>query len=419
MTQDKLEWENATLRSRLSRLSEASIRINESLDLDSVLQGVLDSALSLSGARYGMITLLGNGERIQDVLSSGMTTQEAALIWDTPDGMRIFEHLSSLSAPLRVPDLLGRLRSFELPAFRPPASVGTVLSFMAAPVLHRGERVGYIFVADKEEAREFSPEDEETLVMFASQAALVIANARRYRDEQRARSDLENLINASPVGVVVFDAKTSTPVSFNREARRIVDGLRNPDQPPELLLDVITVRRADGREISLNERPLALALREAEAVRAEEIVIAVPDGRSVTVLVNATPIRTDKGNVESFVVTLQDMTALQEQDRLRAELLAVVSHELRMPLTSIRGSATIMLDATSELDPAEMEQFLRIIVEQADRMHYLIVDLLDVAHIEMGTLPNNPEPVPVSDLVGQGRSTFLSARGQKQPRHRS
>ena len=48
---------------------------------------------------------------------------------------------------------------------------------------------------------EFTAEDEETLVMFASQAALVIANARRHRDEQRARADLETLVNTTPVGV--------------------------------------------------------------------------------------------------------------------------------------------------------------------------------------------------------------------------
>ena len=51
--------------------------------------------------------------------------------------------------------------------------------------------------------------------MFASQAAMVMANARRYRDEQRARNDLETLINTSPVGVVVFDCRTGAPVSFN------------------------------------------------------------------------------------------------------------------------------------------------------------------------------------------------------------
>ena len=57
-------------------------------------------------------------------------------------------------------------------------------------------------------AGEFTQEDEDIVVMFASQAALVIANARRYREEQRARMDMETLVNTSPVAVLVFDAGT-------------------------------------------------------------------------------------------------------------------------------------------------------------------------------------------------------------------
>ncbi len=75
---------------------------------------------------------------------------------------------------------------------------------------------------------EFTPEDEETLVMCASQVALVIANARRHRDEQRARTDLETLVNTTPVGVLVFDAKTGGGTSVNREAKRIVTDLCAP-----------------------------------------------------------------------------------------------------------------------------------------------------------------------------------------------
>ena len=350
---DELMREIAALRDRLSRLSEASLRINQSLDLDTVLQGVLDSARSLTDARYGVITLLDDSGRIQDFLSSGMTAEEAGQLWDLPDGMRLFGYLGSISEPLRLPDLLGHIRSLGLPELRPPLPVGPAVSFLAAPVLHRDERVGNVYVADKESSEEFTREDEETLVMFASQAALVIANARRHRDEQRARADLETLINTSPVGVVVFDARTGVPVSVNRETRRILEDLRTPDQPAEQLLEVLTVRRADGREISLLELPLAQALNTGETVRAEEIVLRVPDGRSVTALLNATPIRSEEGEVESFVVTLQDMTPLEELERLRAEFLGMVSHELRAPLTSIKGSAATLIASGSSLDPAE------------------------------------------------------------------
>ena len=297
-----------------------------------------------------------------------------------------------------------------LPEIGPP--LGPVGSFLGAPIRLRGVRAGNLYLSDKEGGGEFTPDDEETLAMFASHAAMAIANARRHREEQRARAYLETLIDTTPVGVVVFNAVTGVPVSLNREGRRLVDGLTNPGQTAEKLLDVLTFRRADGREISLREFPLAEALSTGETVRAEEIVIGVPDGRSVSVLLNATAIRSEEGQVESVVVTLQDMTALEELDRLRAEFLGMVSHELRAPLTSIKGSAATVLGSSADLDPAVVRQFFRIIDEQADHMHDLVADLLDVARIETGTLPVTPEPAEVAVLVDRARSTFSSAGGR-------
>ena len=402
--------EIAELRDRLSRLSQASLRINESLDFDTVLQGVLDSACSLTGARYAVITLLDESGQVQDFVTSGLTAEEHRRFTDLPEGMMFFQYLSNIQEPLRLRDFHSHIRSLGLPEFQPPMAVSTPLPFLAAPIRHLGESVGAFYVGEKDV--EFTPEDEEILVMFASQAALVIANARRHRDEQRARADMETLVNTTPVGVLVFDAKTGGVTSVNREARRIVSGLHMPDGSAEQLLDMLTFRRADGREISLEKFPLAQALSTGETVRAEEIVIEVPGGGSVTTLVNATPIRSEEGEVVSVVVTLQDMTPLEEMERLRAEFLGMVSHELRTPLTSIKGSAATLTEAASDLDPAEMLQFFRIIGEQADYMRDLIGDLLDVARIETGELSVAPAPAEVATLVDEARSRFQSGGGR-------
>ena len=401
-----------TLRDRLSRLSEASLRINESLDVDAVLQGVLDSARSLTGASYGAFVLLDDSGGIEDFLSSGLSAAEAQRMWDLADGIRFFELLSKAEGPLRLPDLMGHVRSQGRPDLQSPVEVGPSLAFLAAPVLYMGKRVGNIFVAERQAGGEFSQEDEETLVMFASQAALVIANARRHRDEQRARTDLETLIDTSPVGVVVFDTGTGTLVSVNREMLRIVDSLRDPDRPPEHLLEVVTVRRADGSKISFEDLPVTQALSAGETIRAEEIVVTVPDGRSIRALLNATPIRSQEGRVESLVVVLQDMTPLEEQERLRAEFLAMVSHELRTPLTSVRGSIATLLAPHTPLNPAEMRQFFTIIDSQVDRMNLLISDLLDVALIETGSLTVSPEPTDIAALIGEARIGFRSGGGR-------
>ena len=408
---DDLLNENQALRERLSKLSEASIRITEDLDLDIVLQGVVDGARFLTGARMGGITALDEQGQLQDFITSGLTPEEHERFLELPGGPEFFSYLSMIPGPLRLADFSGHTTSAGLPAIDPP--LGPVGTFLGAPISHRGEHAGNFYLSDKEGGLEFTQEDEDTLLMFASQAAMAIANARRYREEQRARADLETLVNTSPVGVVLFDARTGAPVSLNREARRIVDGLRNPDQLAEDLLATLTLRRADGREISLRDFPLAQALSTGETIRAEEIVLQVPDGRRITTIINATPIPTEDGGVESVIVTMQDMTSLEELERLRAEFLGMVSHELRAPLTSIRGSAETLMDASDSLDPAEMRQFHRIIREQADQLQGLITDLLDVARIDAGTLAVAPESSDIAVLVDRARNTFLSGGNRR------
>ena len=399
---DELRREIATLRDRLSRLSKASLRITEYLDHDAVLQGVIDEARLLTDARYGALLAFGASGSIETLITSGITPEERGRLGDLPKGLGLLQYLNEVEEPLRLANIASHPRSIGFPKGHP-----TMRTFLGTPVRYQGESLGNIYLTEKEGGREFTPDDEESLVMFASQAAVVIANARRYTEEHRAKDDLEALVNISPVGVLVFDAKTGDLVSLNQESRRIVRGLRAPGRSQTEILSVLTFRRPDGREIPLAEMPTSRAIRTGETVRAEEIIIQLPDGQTVTTVINATPIFSREGAVVSVVATVQDMTPLEDLERLRAEFLGMVSHELRTPLTTIKGSAATLLSASSTLSPAEMGDFFRIIDEQADHMRGLISDLLDVTRIEAGTMSVTLEPTVVAALVNQAREVFL------------
>ena len=398
--------ETQALRERLSRLSEASVRINESLEFNVVLQETIDNARRLTNARYGVIATTDEAGGLDALLTSGTTDEQHDTLVTLPGGMQIFHHFSTLPRPLRVENYREYAESVGLDSQLPM----TVFSGLAAPMRHRAELAGIIWLGHDRADQTFSEEDVETLVMFASQAALVIANARQHRDVQRARADLETLVNTAPVGVVVVDATTGAMVSANQEARRLVEVL-GPGQSPAELLAALTLHRADGREVSLSDFALAEALRAGETVRGEEITLSLGD-RSVTTLLNATPIRTESGELERYVATVQDMTPLKELERLRAEFLAMVSHELRAPLTSVKGSITTLLNPSSPLNPGEVIQFHRIIDSQTDQMRELIADLLDVARIDTGTLSVAPEPTDLATLVAEAREAFQSGGGQ-------
>ena len=404
---NKLLREIETLRDRLSKLSEAGLRISESLDLDSVLQEAVSSARALTGARHGVMITFDERRQLRELVTSGVSQEERQRLLDLPEGQRLYEYFREIPEPLSLRNVGGHLESLGF-----PADIVRYKTFLGMPMRYRGVHVGGFYLSEKEGDRAFTGEDEEILATFVSHAAAAIANARRHSEEQRVRADLEALIDTSPVGVVVLDARTGALLSINQEAKRIVGRLSTPGRPLEHLLEVLTIERADGGRVSLEEYPVARMLSESATVRAEKIVLRVPDGRNVSILINATPIIWEGGRVESVIVTLQDMSPLEELERMRAEFLGMVSHELRAPLASIMGSATAVLNESAVLDPAEMIQFFRIVNEQAGHMHSLIRDLLDVGRIEAGMLSVSPEPVTVTGLVDEARNMFLSGGGR-------
>ena len=398
------------LRERLSRFRDAALRVSESLDLDVVLQGVLDSARELTGGRYALIWLVDAEQVVQECLTSGLTREQSEeFLQRMPSRWEFYEFLTGIEEPVRVDDLQGYLKAHGLPEFVAPFPVSDAMAYLGAPIRHRGQLTGAVYVTEKQGG--FTAEDEETLAVFASQAALAISNARRFRGEQRARADLEGLVSTAPMSVVVFDAESGAVTSANRAARLLMGDLGLPFESVYELIDSAACRRVDGELVA--REALSEYLNSGETVRDEEMTIELPDGRSVALMVNATPIRSMEGAVESVVVAAQDMTALAEDDRLRAEFLGMIGHELRSPLAAIKGSATTLLQGESSLDPAEMSQFFRIIDEQADHMRELLSDLIDIVRIDTGTLAVSPAPAVLARLVEEARNTFVGMGGRE------
>ena len=334
----RLRRENEVLRSSLNRLSGALLRVTERDSLSAILQAAIDGARTLAGARYGALLVFDDRGRVKEFVTSGLAPEVARRIGQGPRGEGLLGHLRKSREALRLGDLSSHPASGGFPANHP-----SMKTFLGVPLLHRRGSYGNIYLTEKEGGEEFTPDDERLLQMFASEAAATIAQEQRFQQENRSRLSVEALINTSPVAVLVFDAKTRDLVSYNDETKRIVRGLTAPSHTISDLLGVMAFRRSDGRDIPPEELPTELAIRSGETVRAEDIVIHLPDGPPVPTLCNVTPIRSEGGEIVSVVATLQDMTPLADLERQRAEFLGMVSHELRMPLASIKGSASALM----------------------------------------------------------------------------
>ena len=413
---DALRREIRSLHARFAKLGQVSRGIAEIWDLDDVLQEIVDGARVLTNARYGAVGVFDSSGRVREFITSGINPEERSLLGDLPKGLGLLGYLNEIQEPLRLPDLTQHSSSVGFPENHPPMK-----TFLGAPIRHRSEPVGNIFLTEKEGGEEFLEEDEEILVMFASQAAIAIVNALRHKEEQRSRNQVETerrrlaaLVESSPVGVLVVDAKTRTFASVNKEAERILGVSPEPGSTLVRYHEVAIYRRTDGEKYEGHERPLARALDRGEVVRAEEILFDLPDGRKVTTLVNATPIYSDDGEIVSAVAVVQDMTPLEEVERLRHEFLAMVSHELRTPLTTIKGCTGIVLNSSTPPTNSEMLQYFRMIDGQSDHLRDLINNLLDMTQIEVGALSVTLEPTDVEEIVGEARMAFIR-QGRQNP----
>jgi len=116
--------------------------------------------------------------------------------------------------------------------------------------------------------------------------------------------------------------------------------------------------------------------------------------------VNLSPFADESGAYAGVVMSIRDVTAEEEVDRMKNEFISTVSHELKTPLTSIKGSLQLILQKGSGLDGIEGE-LLQVCLRNAERLIRLVNDILDIAKIESGGMEFQLAPQDIGVIVSQ------------------
>jgi signal transduction histidine kinase len=129
------------------------------------------------------------------------------------------------------------------------------------------------------------------------------------------------------------------------------------------------------------------------------LTLSRPDRADQPLLVTASYVRDGERRVTSLVVCFRDTAARARQERSGAELVSVVAHELRSPLTSVKGFTATLLTKWERFNDEQKLHMLRTVNADADRLTRLISELLDVSQIEIGRLELRKQVVDVGDIV--------------------
>ena len=195
-----------------------------------------------------------------------------------------------------------------------------------------------------------------------------------------------------PDGLLVADAGRRVVV-FNRAAVRLT-GMPKAEALGRDFADVLPLRDADGRDWWKCLDPYGgLATR----TRHPERPLYLGDGPEL--LVTASYDREPDGTVRSFTVALRDAAERARQERGRADLVSTVAHELRSPLTSVKGFTATLLAKWHRFNDDQKRVMLETVNSDADRVTRLITELLDVSRIESGRLEMRRQVVDVVEEV--------------------
>jgi PAS domain S-box-containing protein len=224
-----------------------------------------------------------------------------------------------------------------------------------------------------------------------------VTEAVRARERlDRAGRNNEALLNAAGDGICglsVDGSVTFANPAALRATGRSIDELRDCD-----LHATIQHSRPDGSPYAARDSPILASLRDGAVHRCDHDVFWRGDGTCFAVEYTSTPLL-EHGAITGAVVIFKDISGRREVERVKDELTAVVSHELRTPLASIRGSLGLLQSGALSASPAKAQRMIDIAVQNTDRVVRLINDILDVDHLNSGSITLDERSCDAAQLV--------------------
>lgn len=399
-TQDLNEESN-----RVKILLRVTTELSASLDQDRVLNQALHLVNEVVNANQGVILLI-DQESEELVFRGSLGLDRKLSPKGVPTGMMRHEGLAGWiidnRSPVIVSDTLTDSRWVDRPTSQ------NIRSVLAVPLL-TGEEVIGVLMLFHEKPGAFTMQQLDLVEAAAVQVANAINNANLYlliRDqaerlgttlhlEQIETAKNQAILESIADGVIVADAANKITLA-NVPASSIL-GVPRADLIGKFINEFLGLYGQSHHSwLSVIQNWAQNADRMDQGTYIDE-QFAIEDK---VVSVHLSPVLAGKqffGTVSIF----RDITKEVELDRLKSEFVSTVSHELRTPMTSIKGYVDLMLMGAAGKMSEAQTRYLQVIKNNAERLHMLVNDLLDISRIETGKTALDLRPVDISQVIDQ------------------
>ena len=398
-------------REYLLRITRA---MTSRLDLPSLLRLILESAAEMLAAPAGVIVL--NGESVAVPLADGRSMVEddepfhiraaygippqllpafhpllkiASLSW-LPSEDRLAEEESNQPAmpggwepgPSATPifslgdryqqDMERRVREVE-------STLGKKLGqVIGLPLLFEEDLLGVIYLFRGDSA--FSPLDWQFLQGFADQAAIAVRNARLYQQLTTERSRLAMIVQNSVNGMMILTPNKQVEVI--NQPLSVMTGVSLQQAVGQPCDKVLPLQNLHGENVCNPDFDISSLPEDGAQCEGD---IMLPDGGHISVSVTFTPLRDEQNRLVNIIANVLDITRFREEEEMKSTFTSIISHELKTPVSLIKGYAQTLARPDAAWDAETARQSLEVIEEEADRLEALINNLLDVSRIQAGS----------------------------------
>ncbi|MEE8392362.1 MAG: histidine kinase dimerization/phospho-acceptor domain-containing protein, partial [Anaerolineae bacterium] len=358
---DAFEGMRVRLKDRLEDLSlllRISRAVSATLELPKGMPYILEGSLKATNAQVARIVLLSASGDPQMVMARGNPREGLGAL------DRVFAAAArDIESPLVVENL-ARARTLA----DSETLEGPIKAVIALPVRTK-DQVPAVMWVGYDTVRRFEVSEIDLLSTLASQTAVLVENARLFQSAEGGRRRLAAILSSTTDAVLVTDRDDR--ILLVNPAAEHAFGISD---------DVVVGQKVNeaGLEpalLGVFEKPPSSS--DGEALTEE---VPLPDGR--TLYASVSTILSADGERIGRVVMMRDVTHFKELDELKSEFVATVSHDLRAPLTFMRGYTT-MLPMVGELNDKQRE-YVEKILHGVGQMSGLIDDLLDLGRIEAG-----------------------------------
>jgi PAS domain S-box-containing protein len=407
--------ELAEEKERMEALYAIARELSASLDIDKVLERALTKVSEAVGAKQGSVLLLDRAsdtlirravlERDKPLLQNGEVTPFKPGVglagW-------VLEHVQ--------PMLLGDVTRDE--RWLPDWSEETeIRSLIAVPLAVEGGDVYGVLIVSDNQVDYFTEAHLKLVLAAASQVATALDNATLYqyvseqavllgqalRSQQEETSKSEAILQSIADGVVVNDAH-GVILLVNSAAEHIL-GWSAESVLGQDVRTVFEVFSPGGREEALAGIESLMASAVSPDFKSETIQTMLETADRV-VSAHLAPVVAQSDEFLGIVTVFRDITKEAEADRAKRKFITGISHELRTPMTSVKGYTDLLYKGRVGDINKEQRKFLYTIKSNADRLAALINDLIDLAQLEEGPGKLDLRPLQMEQMIREATSLW-------------